>query len=210
MLNITQTAIEGVYILEYDHRDDPRGTVFPNYSKRALEAAGLVGEFVEEYVYYPIKKGTLYGIHFQNDPKAQTKVVACIQGRGRDYAIDLRKSSQTYMQWVSVELSLENRWQMYIPKGCGHAFVTLEDQTQIRYRIDVYGDPDLQRAITYTDPDLNIDFNVEHPILSTQDATAPYLRDSDCNYWFPGHNVKDPARKMHHWINICPPRACCV
>ncbi len=182
MLHVTHTAIEGVVILEYVSRDDVRGTVFPNYSQRALEAVGLVGDFVEEYVYCPVKKGTLYGIHFQNHPKAQTKIVACLQGRGRDYAIDLRRSSPTYRQWVSVELSPDNRRQLYVPKGCGHAFVTLEDRTQIRYRIDEYTDPALQRAITYADPDLNIDFPVSHPILSAQDATAPLLKNSDCNY----------------------------
>lgn len=182
MLHVTHTAIEGVCILEYQHRDDPRGPVFPNYSKRALEAVGLVGEFVEEYLYCPAKKGTLYGIHFQNHPKAQTKIIACTQGRGRDYAIDLRRTSRTYTQWVSVELSAENRRQLYVPKGCGHAFVTLEDDTHIRYRIDEYSDPTLQRAVTYADPDLNIDFNVAHPILSEQDTNAPSLKESDCNY----------------------------
>jgi dTDP-4-dehydrorhamnose 3,5-epimerase len=182
VLNVTQTEIQDVFILEYDQRHDPRGSVFPNYSKRELEAHGLVAEFVEEYLYCPSKKGTLYGIHFQNHPKAQTKVIACTQGRGLDYTIDLRPTSPTYKQWVCVELSPENRRQMYIPKGCGHAFVTVEDQTHIIYRIDEYADPALQRAITYTDPDLNIPFDVEHPVLSEQDANAPYFKDSDCNY----------------------------
>ena len=182
MLRAIPTKIQDVLILEYNQRHDPRGTVFPNYSKRELEALGLVAEFVEEYLYCPVKKGTLYGIHFQNDPKAQTKVIACTQGRGLDYAVDLRRASLTYKQWICVELNPENKRQLYVPKGCGHAFLTLEDHTHIRYRIDEYADPELQRAITYKDPDLNIPFDVDNPVLSEQDANAPYLKDSDCNY----------------------------
>ena len=124
MLNVMQTAIQDVFILEYEQRDDPRRAVFPNYSKRELEALGIVAEFVEEFMSCPVKRGTLYGIHFQNYPKAQTKCIACTHGRGLDYAIDLRPSSRTYKHRVCVELTPDTRRQMYIPKGCGHAFLT--------------------------------------------------------------------------------------
>jgi dTDP-4-dehydrorhamnose 3,5-epimerase len=182
MLKIISTDLEEVLILEYESRDDKRGIVHKNFSKRDLEEVGITTEFVEEYLYCPEKKGTLYGIHFQNKPKAQTKLVYCTKGRGLDFAVDLRKNSKTYKKWVCVELSPENRRQVYIPKGFGHAFVTLEDDTNLVYRIDEYSDPNLQCAITYKDDELKIPFNVKDPTLSLQDMNAPYLRDSECNY----------------------------
>jgi dTDP-4-dehydrorhamnose 3,5-epimerase len=181
MLKVTKLEIEDVLILEYEVVVDNRGTKQANFSKRELEKAGIHTEFIEEMLYVPQKKGTLYGIHFQNHPQAQTKLLYCTQGRGLDYAIDLRKDSHTYKAWVCVELSVENRQQIYIPAGFGHAFVSLEDDTQVIFKIDQYFNPKLQRAIWYADEDLNIDFPVSDPVLSKQDQTAPLLRDSDCN-----------------------------
>lgn len=182
MLKVTPTELNEVLILEYEPRDDSRGVVYKNYSKKELEEAGITTEFVEEYLYCPSKKGTLYGIHFQNKPKAQTKLISCTKGRGFDYAVDLRRDSKTYKKWICVELSPENRRQLYIPKGFGHAFVSLEDDTNIIYRIDEYSDPELQRAISYQDNDIDIPFPIENPVLSLQDRNAPFLKDSDCNY----------------------------
>ena len=182
MLKVIPTELKEVLILEYEPRDDYRGIVYKNYSKTELEEAGITTAFIEEYLYCPPKKGTLYGIHFQNNPKAQNKLVRCTKGRGLDFAVDLRRNSETYKKWVCVELNPENKRQIYIPKGYGHAFLTLEDDTNIIYRIDEYSDPNLQRAIKYNDDELNIPFNIENPILSLQDINAPNLKDSDCNY----------------------------
>lgn len=182
MIKVIQTELKEVLVLEYEPRDDVRGTVYKNHSKIDLEEIGISTEFVEEYLYCTRKKGTIYGIHFQNNPKAQTKLISCIKGRGLDFVVDLRRNSETFKQWVCYELNPENKRQMYVPKGFGHAFLTLEDDTHIIYRIDTYSDPELQRAITYKDPDLNIPFNIENPILSLQDTNAPFLKDSDCNY----------------------------
>jgi len=181
MLKVSKLAIEDVKILEYEIFEDNRGTKQANYSKREFDKVGIFTEFVEEFVYISEKKRTLYGIHFQNHPKAQTKLLYCIKGRGRDFAVDLRKGSQTYKQWVSVELSAENRKQIFIPVGFDHAFLSLEDDTHIVFRIDKYFDPKLQRAISYADEEINLDFKVTDPVLSKQDQTAPLLRDSDCN-----------------------------
>ena len=123
----------------------------------------------------------MYGIHFQNHPKVQTKLLFCIKGRGLDFAIDLRQNSATYKKWVSVELSAQNRNQIYIPAGFGNAFLSLEDDTQIVMRIDNYFDAALSRTITYADRELNIAFDVLKPILSEQDKNAPTLMNSDCN-----------------------------
>jgi dTDP-4-dehydrorhamnose 3,5-epimerase len=181
MLKVTNLAIEEVCVLEYAMQEDYRGTSYRYSSKRELENAGICTEFVEEILYCPRKRGTLYGIHFQNHPKAQTKLLFCTKGRGLDFAVDLRKSSKTYKKWVCVELTPRNKKQIYIPAGFGHAFLSLADDTQVVMMIDNYFDPELQRAISYADAELAIEFPVSDPILSEQDQAAPSLKDSDCN-----------------------------
>lgn len=112
MLQVTETAIKEVKILEYNGWDDVRGLAYTTYSRKALLNAGIDIEFTEVNTYAPINAGTLYGIHFQNNPRPQTKLLYCTLGRGMDYAVDLRKESPTYLKWVGVELSKENRRQI--------------------------------------------------------------------------------------------------
>ena len=182
MLKVTPTRLAEVLVLEYETRDDARGPVAKTYSRRELDDAGIRTQFVEEYLYRVLKKGTLYGIHFQNNPKAQAKLIRVTRGRGLDYAVDLRKSSPTYLQWVCVELGPENGRQVYIPKGFGHAHLTLEDNTDIVYAIDAYHDPALSRAISYLDAQIGLPIPCVPAVLSRQDSTAPQLTDSDVNY----------------------------
>ena len=181
MLNVTKLNIPEVLLLEYGSKEDNRGISYTNFSKRELEGIGITTEFVEERLYCIKKAGTLYGIHFQNQPNPQTKLLYCTKGRGLDFAIDLRKSSNTYKQWVCVELSRENRKQIYIPAGFGHAFLALADDTRLVFRIDTYFDPELERAISYKDDEIKMDIEIDSPILSLQDAEAPLLREGDCN-----------------------------
>ena len=105
----------------------------------------------------------------------------CIKGRGIDYAIDLRKSSPTYLQWVGVELSADNKKQIYIPKGFGHVFLSLEDGTMNVMRFDEPFDQQFSRQIAYNDPDIGIKYPIENPILAPHDRNAPMLAESDLN-----------------------------
>jgi dTDP-4-dehydrorhamnose 3,5-epimerase len=181
MLRVTPLELPEVLVLEYDRYEDNRGYSFCTRSDREFLEAGITAQFIEEAVYCPERAGTLYGIHVQNYPKAQTKLLYCIQGRGVDFAIDLRKESATYKKWVCVELSVDNRRQIYIPKGFGHAFLSLEDHTKVVMRIDEYFQEEFRRAIAWNDPELKVEFPVERPILSKKDVEAPLLKDSDCN-----------------------------
>ncbi|MBN2353897.1 MAG: dTDP-4-dehydrorhamnose 3,5-epimerase family protein [Spirochaetales bacterium] len=182
MLSVKRTDLPGVLVLEFAKNRDNRGGKQVSFSERELGAAGIRVRFVEEIIYSPRKAGTLYGIHFQNEPKAQTKLIYCLKGRGRDFAVDLRKGSPAYGRWASIELSPDRRNQVLIPKGFGHAFLSLEDDTEAVFRVDEYMDPALQRAISFRDPELGIPFGVEDPVLADYDAAAPLLRDSDCNF----------------------------
>ncbi len=181
MLKATPTDLPEVLIFEYERHDEIRGCSYSTFSRRALNEVGVDTDFVEENVYCPKKAGTLYGIHFQNNPKAQTKLLYCAKGSGLDFAIDLRKGSKTFKRWVCVELSSDNRRQIYIPKGFGHAFLSLEDDTSVVMKIDQYFHPEYRRAIAWNDPDLNTPFPIDQPILAWHDMKAPFLKDSDCN-----------------------------
>ncbi len=181
MLKVIRTRLAEVMVLEYDMAQDNRGSSHKIFSRQELKEAGIAVEFIEETIYCPTKKGTLYGIHYQNHPMAQTKLLYCIKGRGLDFAIDLRRRSKTYKQWVCVELSPQNRKQLYIPAGFGHAFLSVEDNTEVVMKIDRCFYPDYRRAIAYHDSELNVDFPVENPILSDMDSHAPFLKDSSCN-----------------------------
>lgn len=181
MLKVTPTELPEVLILEYENKFESRGSSYSNFSRRELSEAGIDVDFVEENVYCPRKAGTLYGIHFQNKPMEQTKLLYCTKGRGLDYAVDLRKDSKTYKQWVCVELSSDNRRQIYIPQGFGHAFLSLEDNTKVVMKIDNYFDQNYRRGIAWNDPELNIRFPIQTPVLAQHDVEAPFLKESDCN-----------------------------
>ncbi|MCL2775899.1 MAG: dTDP-4-dehydrorhamnose 3,5-epimerase [Oscillospiraceae bacterium] len=181
MIKVSHLGFEEILILEYPVSKDNRGISVRTFSKRELNEIGIDINFVEEVLYCPQQKNTLYGIHFQNHPKAQTKLVYCTKGRILDFVVDLRKSSDTYKRWVCVELSPANRKQVYIPVGFGHAALTLENDTNIVFKISEYFDSSLSKTVKFDDVDLNIKFDIVNPILSQQDKDAPSLKESDCN-----------------------------
>ncbi len=181
MLKATPTDLQEVIILEYEKNFEIRGCSYRNFSRRELNEVGIEIDFVEENVYCPKNAGTLYGIHFQNNPMAQAKLLYCTKGSGLDFAIDLRRKSKTYKRWVCVELSSNNPKQIYIPKGFGHAFLSLEDNTNVVMRIDNYFHQKYGRGIAWNDPDLNIKFPIDKPILAQHDIESPFLKDSDSN-----------------------------
>lgn len=180
-MKVESTKLKEVKIIEYEQKYDNRGFSYFIYNKKELEQAEIDFEYVEECVYFSKKAGTLYGIHFQNYPKAQAKLLYCIEGKGIDYAIDLRKSSSTYLQWISVELSADNRKQIFIPKGFGHVFISLEDNTRNVMRYDEPFDSRYSRQIAYNDPQIGIEYPISNPILARHDINATLLADSDLN-----------------------------
>ena len=180
-MKVSQTDLNEVLVLEYEANTDNRGTSSHVSSKRELEEAGILTDFVEETSYQILKSGTIYGIHFQNNPQAQTKLLFCTKGRVLDFAVDLRRASGTFREWVCVELSPENRKQLYIPAGFGHALLTLEECSIVNMKIDKYFHPSLSASVSYSDTGLHIDFGIADPVLSESDANAPTLLESGCN-----------------------------
>ncbi|MEG0265186.1 MAG: dTDP-4-dehydrorhamnose 3,5-epimerase [Erysipelotrichaceae bacterium] len=191
-MKVIETSIEGVKILEPDVHGDHRGWFMETYSKERLEAIGIHNNFVQDNQSYSAKKGTLRGLHFQNNPMSQAKLVRCTRGKVIDVAVDIRKGSPTYLKWESVELSEENKKQFFIPQGFAHGFLCLSDDVEFEYKVDNYYSKECDRGIRYDDPSINVDWggllNGIEPILSQKDIEGPKLVDCDCNFTYTEEN----------------------
>lgn len=189
-MKVIETKIPGVVIIEPDVFGDHRGYFMETYATKKYEEIGIKNTFVQDNMSFSAQKGTLRGLHFQNNPMAQAKLVSCTKGTVIDVAVDIRKGSPTYKQWVAVELSAENKKQFFIPQGFAHGFLTLTDDVEFRYKVDNLYSKECDRGIRYDDPTINVDWgallNGIEPILSKKDTTGPLLDDSDCNYVYKG------------------------
>lgn len=181
-MRVIETKIKDVKIIEPRVFFDNRGFFFEALSAKKLEEIGVNFSVKQENCAFSLKKGTIRGLHFQNNPMAQTKLVRCVKGRVMDYAVDLRKGSPTYMKYVQVELSDENKLQLYIPKGFAHGVISLVDNSIIEYYTDNEYSPIHDRAVRYNDPLINIDWPIDNLILSEKDKNAKLLSESDCNF----------------------------
>ena len=175
-MKILDTKIPEVKIIEPDVFGDHRGWFMETWSQPKYESLHFAP--MQDNESFTAKKGTLRGIHFQKGDKAQAKLVRCARGAVLDVAVDLRPGSSTYKQWVAVELSEENKRQLLIPRGFGHGFVTLTDHVEFLYKADNYYAPEADGGIRWNDPELAVDWGVEHPILSQKDEDNPWLKDA--------------------------------
>ena len=176
-MKITKTKLDGVVIIEPDVFSDNRGFFMESWNKRKMAEAGLDYDFVQDNHSKSTVKGTLRGIHFQKGDKAQAKLVRCVKGAVFDVAVDLRRNSPTFKQWVGVVLSEENKKQLLIPRGFGHGFVTLTDDVEFLYKADNYYAPEADAGIRWNDSDIGVEWVTENPILSDKDKKNPFLKD---------------------------------
>jgi len=181
-MKITKTDIEDVLIIEPRIFGDNRGWFTETYSKRMFKENQIDIDFVQDNHSMSAEKGTLRGLHFQTNPKSQTKLVRCTKGKILDVAVDLRRGSPTYKKWISVELTEENKRQMLVPKGFAHGFLTLTDNVEVQYKVDEYYAPECDRSIRFDDPEIGVEWGIENPILSEKDLSAPLLKESDVNF----------------------------
>ena len=181
-MKVTELSIPGVKLIEPVYFEDYRGYYCETYSKRTFHEIGIDDEFVQDNHFLSMERGTIRGIHFQNAPHAQAKLLRCTRGSLLDVVVDLRKGSGTYRKWISVILSAENRKQIYIPKGFGHACMSLQDMTEGQYKVDCLYAPEYDRAIVWNDPEIGIEWPDIDVIISSKDKMAPLLKDSDVNF----------------------------
>ncbi len=178
------TSLDGVYIITPQVFGDHRGWFTETYNAEKFKEIGIDTVFVQDNHSYSAQKGTLRGLHFQNAPMAQTKLLRCIRGKILDVAVDLRKGSPNYKKWVAVELSEENKKMIYIPKGFAHGFLTLSEDVEVQYKVDNFYSREHDRSVRFNDPEIGVDWGTDSPILSDKDLNAPYLKDCDVNFVF--------------------------
>lgn len=184
-MQIIETFIEGLKILEPKVFGDHRGWFMETYNEGALKEAGIDIQFVQDNQSFSATKGTLRGLHYQLNPKAQTKLVRCTKGAIYDVAVDIRKGSPTFGKWFGLELSADNKKQLLIPQGFAHGFMTLTEDVEVQYKVDNLYAPDCDRGIIWNDPEINVEWPLEiTPILSEKDEKAPLLKDADNNFTY--------------------------
>jgi len=180
-MNFKRTEIEDVIIIEPQIHGDERGYFLETFRMDKLEEfLGYKINFIQDNE-SKSSKGILRGLHYQLAPYAQTKLVRVIQGRVLDVAVDIRKGSPTFGEYIAVELSAENKKQMFIPRGFAHGFVVLEDDTIFAYKVDNYYSPKHDRGISFNDEALNIDWLLEESELnlSAKDRVQPKLSETN-------------------------------
>lgn len=177
-MKVIKTKIDGLVIIEPKLFIDERGYFFESFNQRDFTSAVGNVTFVQDNE-SKSSYGVLRGLHFQLPPYSQSKLVRVIEGKVLDVAVDLRKSSPTYGQYVSVELTADNHRQFFIPKGFAHGFVVLSQQAVFQYKCDEFYHPEAEGAIAWNDPTINIDWQIpaEDIILSAKDKIHPMLHD---------------------------------
>ena len=179
-MNVVQTEIPGVVIIEPRVFEDARGYFFESFSQREFDSQVREVRFVQDNE-SKSSYGVLRGLHFQKPPHAQSKLVRVVKGRVLDVAVDIRKGSPTYGIHIAVELTEDNHRQLFIPRGFAHGFAVLSDEVIFQYKCDNYYAPQSEGAVAWNDPDLGIDWGVpaDKVMLSAKDMNHPQLKDID-------------------------------
>ncbi len=179
-MKVIKTAIEDVVIIEPDVFGDSRGYFFESYSQKKFDEQVRKIEFVQDNE-SKSRYGVLRGLHFQKGKDAQSKLVRVVKGRVLDVAVDIRKGSPTFGQYVAVELTEENHRQLFVPRGFAHGFSVLSEEAVFQYKCDNLYAPHAEGAIAWDDPDIGIDWGLpaEDVLLSAKDAAHPRLKDAE-------------------------------
>ncbi|MDF9840215.1 MULTISPECIES: dTDP-4-dehydrorhamnose 3,5-epimerase [unclassified Paenibacillus] len=181
-MKVTPLKLQGASLLEPVVHGDNRGFFMESYNEEVMEKAGVNFQFIQDNQSLSAEVGVLRGLHYQLNPKAQTKLIRVLSGVIYDVIVDVRRSSPTFGQWVGVILSEYNKRQLLVPKGFAHGFCTLVPSTQVLYKVDEYYSPENDRGILWNDPALGIDWPVSSPILSDKDQRHPLLKDAELNF----------------------------
>lgn len=177
-MNVIKTDIEGVVVIEPRVFDDARGYFFESYSKRRFDEAVRPVEFVQDNESMSTR-GVIRGLHFQRPPFSQSKLVRCVRGAVLDVVVDIRRGSPTYGRHIAVELTGENRRQLFVPRGLAHGFAVLSDEAVFQYKCDNYYHPESEGGISIADHSLGIDWRIDpaEAILSEKDLRNPMFSD---------------------------------
>jgi len=175
-MEIYKTKFNGLLIIQPKVFEDTRGHFFEWFREDILKSYGVDLKFVQDNE-AKSQKHVLRGLHFQNPPFAQGKLVRVVSGAVLDIAVDIRKNSETYGEWFSRELSEKNKTMIWIPPGFAHGYLTLEADTIFQYKCTGYYNKDSEGSIRWNDPDLNINWDIDEPVVSAKDNLAPLLNE---------------------------------
>nr|AAG09505.1 dTDP-6-deoxy-D-glucose-3,5-epimerase [Salmonella enterica] len=175
-MNVIKTEVPDVLIFEPKVFSDERGFFMESFNQKVFEeAVGRKVEFVQDN-HSKSTKGVLRGLHYQVEPYAQGKLVRCIAGEVFDVAVDIRKDSETFGKWVGVNISSENKRQLWIPEGFAHGFLVLGEEAEFVYKTSNFYNPDSDRGVAWNDPDIGINWPlINNPLLSNKDSKQPFL-----------------------------------
>ncbi len=197
-MNIIETTLAGVLILEPKVFGDARGWFMESWSKKKMEDAGIFVDFVQDNHSFSAEKGTLRGLHYQLNPMAQAKLLRVSRGTIFDVAVDIRRGSPTYAKWVGIELSAENHRQLFIPRGFAHGFITLTDDVEVLYKADNLYAPEYDGNIRWDDPEIGIKWPIDPVVLSDKDAAAPLLvARTELNFTYSEQGEEDSFKKKY-------------
>lgn len=181
-MKVIPLRLTGANVIEPIVHGDQRGFFMESYNQQVMQDEGMTHTFVQDNQSLSVDAGVIRGLHYQLNPKAQTKLIRVLTGAIYDVILDIRKSSPTFGQWVSVILSEHNHRQLLVPKGFAHGFCTLVPNTQVLYKVDEYYSPLHDRGILWNDPKLSIDWPTSKAILSEKDRQQPVLTDAEINF----------------------------
>lgn len=168
-----ETKLRGVFEVRLDPRSDERGFFARSWCEKEFAAHGLNPRLVQCNVSFNVRKGTLRGVHYQDEPYPEAKLVRCTRGTIYDVAVDLRPQSPTFKRWVAAVLSAENRHMLYIPEGCAHGFLTLTDNTEVFYQMSEFYHPESARGVRWDDPAFQIVWPEKVEVISERDRNYP-------------------------------------
>jgi dTDP-4-dehydrorhamnose 3,5-epimerase len=165
-----ETKLKGAYIIEIEKREDMRGFFARAFCQREFKAHGLNPKVAQANVSFNLKKGTLRGMHMQEAPHSEAKLVFCTQGAIFDVIIDLRKDSSTYKRWVGMELTEDNHTALYVPEGFAHGYMSLKDDTTVLYLVSEFYEPEAERGFRYDDPAFAVQWPLEVSNILEKDS----------------------------------------
>ena len=180
-MKIKETPLKDCYIIEPTVFEDDRGYLYEKFNEKKFEElTGLNGHFVQDNI-SKSSYGVLRGVHLQKGEHAQAKLVSCLEGKVWDVAVDLRKDSPTFGKWFGVELTPENKLQLYVPRGFGHGFSVLSDTAIFAYKCDNFYEKDAEGSVIWNDEELNIDWKLPKEViqLSDKDQHLPLFKENN-------------------------------
>lgn len=177
-MRFVPTRIDGVVLVELERLSDDRGFFARTWCEQEAREHGLATRFVQSSVSYNHRRGTLRGMHYQLAPFEERKLVRCSRGAIFDVVIDLRSDSPTRYRWVGFELNDENGRMLYIPDGCAHGFITLNDRTEVSYQISEFYHPEAAAGVHWDDPVFGIEWPIKPSVVSPRDASFPLIGET--------------------------------